>query len=49
MSDIKHSNAYSIGRESKAAKFVNDNTHLHEPSPSKYMPVQKDHLSVVPK
>jgi hypothetical protein len=46
---IRLSNAYSIGKQSKAAKFVNDQTHIHEPSPSKYMPVQKDELSVVVK
>ena len=46
---IRLSNAYSIGKQSKSAKFVNDSTHIHEPSPSKYHPMQKDELSVVVK
>ena len=43
---IRLSNAYTMGKSSKAAKFVNDTTHINEPAPSQYLPIQKDELSV---
>lgn len=44
-SQIRLSSAYSMGRQRRAAHFVNDKTLAHVPGPSKYNPPTTDKTS----